>query len=79
MRTARVVLISQVVSIAICAPVLFYVLAFSTQPHHVGSATLTTLIAIVVLGGTTRWLYRIKRAQANRLDDTEPERPESVS
>jgi hypothetical protein len=79
MRTARVILISQVVSLAICAPVLFYVLAFSSQPHHVGSATLTTFITIVVLGGTTWWLYRIKRAQANRLDDTEPEGPASVS
>jgi hypothetical protein len=70
MRAARIILITQVVTLAICAPVQFCLLAFSTRPHHVASASLTTFITVVILGSTARWLYRVKMAQASRLDDT---------
>lgn len=79
MRAARIILISQVVSLVICAPVLFYVLGFSTHPHHVLSATLTTCVAVLFLGATTRWIYRIKMAQANKLDDAAAETPGFLS
>src|ERR1700722_4112678 len=54
-------------------PVLFLVLAFSTQPHHVAMASMTTCIAIVISCGTTWWIYRIGRVPASRLADPDPE------
>ena len=73
MRKNRVVLISNLAGMVTFAPVLFYVLAFSTQPHHVAKAILTTFVGIALSGGSTWWIYRVGRIRAGRLSDPDPE------
>ena len=58
MRAARVVLFSQIAGIAAAGPVAFYVLGFSTHPHHVLTATLTAGIVVVMNIPVMFWLYR---------------------
>ena len=60
MRTTRIILITQLAGAAISAPVLFYIVGFSTQPRHVGMASLITCIYIVVSAAIARFVYQAR-------------------
>jgi hypothetical protein len=79
MRTARVVLFSQIAGIVTAGPAAFYVLGFSTHPHHVLTATLTVGIVVVISIPVMWWLYRIRKVRASRIIDTDHEEPASAS
>ncbi len=72
MLVARIILMAQLVPLAVLTPVLFYLQGFSSQPHHVMRASLVTSVYFVLAGGAAWWVHRVKKAQANRLSDTEP-------
>jgi hypothetical protein len=64
---ARVMLIIQVPAAIVLGGVVFYVLGFSTRPHHVGSAAVFTAAYLVLMAAGTVFMQRIWRAQARRL------------
>jgi hypothetical protein len=79
MRTARVILFSQSAGMVIAGPVAFYVLGFSTRPHHVLTATLAVGIVVVIDIPVMWWLYRIRKVRARRIIDADHEKRASTS
>jgi len=72
MLSARIVLSAQLVLTVVLTPVLFYLLAFSRQPHHVVGASVVSSVYFVLMMGSAWWIYRRREAQASQLSDAEP-------
>ena len=71
-RSASIMLSVQVWTAVVLTPVIFYLLAFTSKPHHVATASAVACGYLVLMGGSGLWVFRVRTARASKLSDTEP-------